>query len=157
MGKPDLVLLDEPTAGLDPANARKMRQQVVALAGDTTFVLSTLNLAELERMCGQVLHLEKGELKAQKIIGQQESKQSAAYLTLRLQANNTSIGNAIKQLKSVSQVNAKQNDELIIRYDHNENSTLDQQLLQLLAQQGIAYRQLTHGQSLEDQLFMNQK
>jgi ABC-2 type transport system ATP-binding protein len=157
MGKPDLVLLDEPTAGLDPENARNIRQQVIALAGETTFVISSHNLAELERMCGQVLHLDEGELKTQKIIGQQAEQQSAAYLTLRLQANNTAIGSAIKQLKAVSEVIAKQNDEFMIRYDHGENSILDQQLLQLLSQQGIAYRQLTHGQSLEDQLFMNQK
>ena len=157
MGKPELVLLDEPTAGLDPENARNIRQQVMALSGETTFVISSHNLEELERLCEQVLHLDHGELKAHKMIGQSEVHQSMAYLTLRLAIKSATLDDKIKQLKAVSQVETKQGDELMIRYNYSENPILDQQLLQLLAQHGIAYRQITHGQSLEDQLFMNQQ
>jgi ABC-2 type transport system ATP-binding protein len=154
MGEPDLVFLDEPTAGLDPENARNIRQQVMALSGETTFVISSHNLDELERLCEQVLLLENGELKTQKMIGLQEAEQSISYLTLRLQARNSSIETELKKLESVIQVSSKQNDEFLIRYDQQKNAILDQQVLQLLSQQGILYRQITHGQSLEDQLFM---
>jgi ABC-2 type transport system ATP-binding protein len=153
MGEPELVLLDEPTAGLDPENARNIRQQVTALAGETTFLISSHNLEELERLCGQVLHLDQGELKSQQIIGQQAEQQSIAYLSLRLSIKNAALKTTIEQLDAVVQVDVKQGDEFIIRYNNTLNSTLDQQLLQVLAQQGIAYRQITHGQSLEDQLF----
>ena len=157
MGKPDLVLLDEPTAGLDPENARNIRQQVMALSGETTFVISSHNLEELERLCDQVLHLDQGELKAHRMIGQAAEQQAMAYLTLRLVVKNTAIESEIKQLKAVSQVDSKQGDEYIIRYNHSDNPLLDQQVLQLLAQHQISYRQITHGQSLEDQLFMKKK
>lgn len=156
MGSPDLVLLDEPTAGLDPANARNIRQQVMALSGETTFVISSHNLDELERLCDQVLLLEQGELKTQKMIGLQGAAQDISYLTLRLQARNSSIESEIKKLKSVSHISNKQNDEFVIGYYHRANTILDQQLLQLLAQHNVPYRQISHGQSLEDQLFMNQ-
>jgi ABC-2 type transport system ATP-binding protein len=157
MGKPELVLLDEPTAGLDPENARNIRQQVMALSGETTFVISSHNLEELERLCEQVLHLDQGQLKAHKMIGQQAEQHTMAYLTLRLAVKNLAIESKIKQLQAVSQVDSKQGDELIIRYNYNENPLLDQQLLQLLADHKILYRQITHGRSLEDQLFMQQK
>jgi ABC-2 type transport system ATP-binding protein len=157
MGKPELVLLDEPTAGLDPENARNIRQQVMALSGETTFVISSHNLEELERLCEQVLHLDQGQLKAHKMIGQQAEQHTMAYLTLRLAVKNLAIESKIKQLQAVSQVDSKQGDELIIRYNYNENPLLDQQLLQLLADHKILYRQITHGRSLEDQLFMRQK
>ena len=153
MGEPELVLLDEPTAGLDPENARNIRQQVTALAGETTFLISSHNLEELERLCGQVLHLDQGELKSQQIIGHQAEQQSIAYLSLRLNIKNAALKTTIEQLDAVVQVDVKQGDEFIIRYNNILNSTLDQQLLQVLAQQGISYRQITHGQSLEDQLF----
>ncbi|MGK0248336.1 MAG: ABC-2 type transport system ATP-binding protein [Oleispira sp.] len=158
MGKPELVLLDEPTAGLDPENARNIRQQVMALSGETTFVISSHNLEELERLCEQVLHLDQGQLKAHKMIGQQaEQQQAMAYLTLRLAVKNLAVESKIKQLQAVSQIDSKQGDELIIRYNYTENPQLDQQLLQLLADHKILYRQITHGRSLEDQLFMQQK
>jgi ABC-2 type transport system ATP-binding protein len=156
MGEPELVLLDEPTAGLDPENARNIRQQVLALAGEVTFVISSHNLEELERLCSQVLHLDHGELKAQKIIGQQIEEQAISYLTLRLVLNNSKVESEIRQLKGVLQVETKQSNELIIAYNHSDNAILDQELLQLLARSQTPYRQITHGQSLEDQLFMNQ-
>ncbi|CCK75180.1 ABC transporter related protein, ATP binding subunit [Oleispira antarctica RB-8] len=154
MGEPELVLLDEPTAGLDPENARNIRQQVMALSDETTFVISSHNLEELERLCEQVLYLDQGELKAQHIIGQQTEQQTLSYLTVRLVVKNTAIVSNIKQLTAVSQIELKQGDELVIGYNSSENPILDQQLLQLLAQHKVPYRQITHGQSLEDQLFM---
>lgn len=156
MGSPELVLLDEPTAGLDPENARNIRQQITDLASETTFIVSSHNLSELEQMCSQVMHLEKGELKSLQAIGASDEKtlQPLAYLTLRLQEKHADLHTKIKQLNSVQEVNIKNGDEFIIAYDRNANMSLDQDLLQLLASETLAYRQITQGQSLENQLFM---
>lgn len=160
MGTPELVLLDEPTAGLDPENARNIRQQVADLGDEITFIVSSHNLSELEKMCAQVLHLEQGELKALQAISSMELEGIAAqdkridYLTLRLQQKNQAMVEHMKGLSSVVKVDNKQDNEFVIHYDRSRNPILDQQLLQLLASKGIAYRQITRGQSLEDQLFM---
>lgn len=160
MGSPNLVLLDEPTAGLDPENARNIRQQVTELSGETTFIVSSHNLSELERMCSQVMHLEQGELKALQAIGSvsemvtNDASQVLDYLTLRLQQKDSDIHNKIKQLNSVQNVSIKHDDEFIIAYDRQSNIALDQDLLKLLAAESVSYRQIIQGQSLEDQLFM---
>jgi ABC-2 type transport system ATP-binding protein len=156
MGSPELILLDEPTAGLDPENARNIRQQITELSSETTFIVSSHNLSELERMCSQVIHLEQGQLKSLQAIGISDDKdfQSLDYLTLRLQQKNTDIHNKIKQLNSVQNVSIKQGDEFLIAYDRRSNIALDQDLLKLLATESISYRQIIQGQSLEDQLFM---
>ena len=160
MGEPDLVLLDEPTAGLDPENARNIRKTVTDLAGEVTFIVSSHNLTELERMCSQVLQLEQGELKALQAISGVAQESSADkrvdYLTLRLMKNNKDIVNQISRLNSISKVDTKQDDEFIIHYDRDQNPILDQELLKLLALEKVPYRQITQGQSLEDQLFMTQ-
>ncbi len=63
---PDLLLLDEPTANMDPVAARHVRSLVVGLARQTgrTVVLSTHNLAEAQEVCDRVAVLQHGTLQA---------------------------------------------------------------------------------------------
>lgn len=62
LGEPEVILLDEPTAGLDPANARQIRDLVRALHGRATVVISSHNLAEIQELCDHVAILAKGRL-----------------------------------------------------------------------------------------------
>lgn len=59
-GDPELVLLDEPLAGLDPVQAHALRDTLAALGGERTLVVSSHNLAELERICDWVVMLVEG-------------------------------------------------------------------------------------------------
>ncbi|MEI8257308.1 MAG: ABC transporter ATP-binding protein, partial [Deltaproteobacteria bacterium] len=62
LGSPELVLLDEPTAGLDPKVAYQLRQFIKGLAGRCTVVVSSHNLAELEEVCDGAAILDRGRL-----------------------------------------------------------------------------------------------
>jgi len=62
IGQPDVVLLDEPTAGLDPRVAYEMRQLVKGLKGKCTVIISSHNLQELEEVCDAAAVLDHGKL-----------------------------------------------------------------------------------------------
>jgi len=63
LGDPDLVLLDEPTAGLDPAGVAAMRELLVSLrARGAAVLLNSHLLSEVERVCDRVLFLKEGRL-----------------------------------------------------------------------------------------------
>jgi gliding motility-associated transport system ATP-binding protein len=61
---PDVLVLDEPTAGLDPKQILETRQLIRHLAGDHTIILSTHILSEVEQTCEQVIIINKGKLVA---------------------------------------------------------------------------------------------
>src|ERR1700733_13412255 len=61
---PDVLILDEPTAGLDPKQINETRDLIKSLAGDHTIILSTHILPEVEQTCEQVLIISKGKLVA---------------------------------------------------------------------------------------------
>ena len=63
--EPDLIILDEPTIGLDPNQIRSVRQLIKDLAGKHTVLLSTHILPEVEMTCTRVLILNRGEIMAQ--------------------------------------------------------------------------------------------
>jgi ABC-2 type transport system ATP-binding protein len=61
---PDVLILDEPTAGLDPKQINETRDLIRSLAGDHTIILSTHILPEVEQTCEQVIIINKGRLVA---------------------------------------------------------------------------------------------
>jgi ABC-2 type transport system ATP-binding protein len=61
---PDVLILDEPTAGLDPKQINETRELIRGLAGDHTIILSTHILPEVEQTCQQVIIINKGKLVA---------------------------------------------------------------------------------------------
>src|SRR6202041_1041953 len=61
---PEVLILDEPTAGLDPKQINETRDLIKSLAGDHTIILSTHILPEVEQICEQVIIISKGKLVA---------------------------------------------------------------------------------------------
>jgi len=61
---PDVLILDEPTAGLDPKQINETRDLIKGLAGDHTIILSTHILPEVEQTCQQVIIINRGKLVA---------------------------------------------------------------------------------------------
>jgi ABC-type multidrug transport system ATPase subunit len=64
LGDPDLVFLDEPTAGLDPRVAWEMRQLIKSKRGRSAIVISSHNLQELEEICDAAAILDRGRVVA---------------------------------------------------------------------------------------------
>ena len=61
---PDVLILDEPTAGLDPKQIIETRQLIKGLAGDHTIILSTHILPEVSQTCQRVVIINKGKVVA---------------------------------------------------------------------------------------------
>lgn len=61
---PDVVILDEPTVGLDPNQIKEVRKLIKGLAGDHTIILSTHILPEVEMTCDRVVIINKGKIAA---------------------------------------------------------------------------------------------
>jgi ABC-2 type transport system ATP-binding protein len=61
---PEIVILDEPTIGLDPHQVRHVREVIRELGRERTVILSTHILSEVEKMCGRVLIINRGRLVA---------------------------------------------------------------------------------------------
>ena len=62
---PDVLILDEPTIGLDPRQIIEVRELIKGLAGQHTILISTHILPEVEQVCSRVLIIHKGKLVAE--------------------------------------------------------------------------------------------
>ena len=163
MGNPELILLDEPTAGLDPPNVKVMRSLIAEAANNATFIISSHNLDELEKVCKSVVHLEKGKLKGIVDIAQSRSPGYNAghndYYTVVMTDMSTTpniIIASLKSLASVSNVTFNTPNRFVVEYGGTQSGLdtgLDIEIIKLLSNKGWRYRQLVNGRTLEDQLY----
>ena len=70
LGDPQLLILDEPTTGLDPNQLVEIRSLIRLLGKDRTVILSTHIMQEVREMCDRVVILDHGEIKADKPINE---------------------------------------------------------------------------------------
>jgi ABC-2 type transport system ATP-binding protein len=149
-GAPQIVMLDEATAGLDPIHAREVRELVSSLSSETTFVLSSHDLSELERLCGQVLHLDQGILTEHN--AQTQASSNTQFYTLQLSQVYPNVEEVLRALPSVNRVYMSQAKEYVVEYEAIDKG-FDIALLQCCHSQGWQYRQLINGHTLENQIF----
>ena len=64
LGNPEIIILDEPTVGLDPRQILEIRELIRDLGRDHTVILSSHILSEVQQVCGTILILSKGHLVA---------------------------------------------------------------------------------------------
>lgn len=160
IGSPALILLDEPTAGLDPANALHIRELISDLSQHASFLISSHNIFELERLCNKVLYLQDGQLQQHHA----QPNESTAHLSLQLATGNGAatadsdeVCQQLRQLAGVKEVTAGRNQEYQVSYQPQVVDDFDIRLLQCLAANGWQYKQLSKGKSLEQQLFARKK
>ena len=155
IGNPQLVLLDEPTAGLDPVNTRNIRSIVLNLSPDTTFIISSHDLAELGRLCQQILLLENGIMKSMEHDTAQCDNPTRFFTIQMGPCPAMDVMAKLEELEGVLRISNPQKNEFIVEYDPEINSKLDLNIIKCLTDNNWRYRQLSHGKSLEEKLFFD--
>jgi ABC-type multidrug transport system ATPase subunit len=160
LGSPDVVLLDEPTAGLDPRVAFEVRQLVKAKKGSRTIVISSHNLHELEEICDFAAILDHGKIVAQGSM----AELTAANQEIRVQvAPGTTRGTnpgqvPVSRLRDIQHVTTVDLDddelELAVGFERKETDaeTIIGKVLTVLLQNDVRIRGVTKGRGLEQRL-----
>lgn len=81
LGAPSLLILDEPTNGLDPAQTEQMRQLIKSISESATVILSTHIMQEVEAMCSRALIIRQGQLAVDTKLEELQSNQRIALQT----------------------------------------------------------------------------
>jgi ABC-2 type transport system ATP-binding protein len=124
---PDIIILDEPTMGLDPATANSIRDFVRNLKGNKTMILCTHYMAEADSLCDRVAILNKGKIIDVGTPGYLKSKiHGDVILKVRIQNHDdvTSYEEQLTKFASVAAVNFVDGEYLISLKYRNEISEI---------------------------------
>lgn len=153
IGEPALVLLDEPTAGLDPNTAEPIRELIRTTANERKFVISSHNLADIEDLCDDVVILKNGKVTRHSRIDMLVARTSTLTVTLE----NTARDDAeelIVAIEGVTGVDVLGNDrsQLRIQFDAMLETEVHVAVLQALKSAGMGFKEMSRGESLESKV-----
>ncbi|MCB9228254.1 MAG: ABC transporter ATP-binding protein [Deltaproteobacteria bacterium] len=148
--KPDILILDEPTNGLDPTQILAMRQLIKDLSRHATVILSTHILQEVEAICDRALIIMGGQLVVDSLLSDLQEKETLTILLRQTPAEVEALIRDIPGLKGISGCSVWQG---MNQYDI-ETEGKDPQAVAVLAREIIRkgwdlYSLHRHQQSLE--------
>ncbi len=152
IGDPEIVLLDEPTAGLDPRVAYEVRQLIKRRKGRCTLVVSSHNLQELEEVCDAACILDRGRVVASGTIA--ELTASSEEVRIRLGAGPTPIA-VIRDLPMVKRLEFdEERRELVVYFERGtvDAETVIGHVLWALLQNQARISSVTKGKGLEQRV-----
>jgi ABC-2 type transport system ATP-binding protein len=152
---PPVIILDEPTVGLDPKQIIDVRNLIKSLASDHTVILSTHILSEVSMTCDRIAIINNGKVVAtgtpDSLMGQRT--ESSIY-NLKVGGNFLQVQDCLGNVPGVSQVQIRQLDRpdlLQVKIQSNVDRDISRELSTALISQGLGLYELQRKQTnLED-------
>ena len=119
---PDILILDEPTIGLDPIQIIEIRKLIQELASSHTIILSSHILPEITQICQRVIIINEGEIAAvDSLEGLTASLRKSERLSLTVRNDNNEIEAKINSLEQVISVLPGEKNQFLIECKLNSN------------------------------------
>ena len=157
LGFPEIIILDEPTVGLDPKQIIEIRELIRTLAKNHTVILSSHILAEVREVCDYVMIIAKGKLVASDTPENLENLMSGTG-HVELEAK-TSMEKARAILKEIPQISKAEYQEetkesVTVRIESEGQSDIREQLFFAFAKEGIPLLTLKLNKSTLEDIFL---
>jgi len=154
VGQPKILILDEPTVGLDPHQIRQTRDLIRTLGQTVTILLSTHILPEVEMLCHRVAIINKGRIVAVDTPDRLRQRlQGAKVVRVELHGEPQDIEAALKQLPGVARVSpaGRTNGFSSFDVESGGNADVREAIFRLAVERRWTLRELSQaGASLED-------
>lgn len=152
LGDPEVVILDEPSVGLDPKQMMEIREMIAALKGSHTVILSSHILSEVQAVCDRVLIINQGKLIAQGTPEELEQRFHAApRVELTVKAEETAVRKILSNVPGICALTYAANDDGTARVTLETQQVQNEQIFLVFSQAGCPILQMTSGKaSLED-------
>ena len=117
LGNPKVLILDEPTVGLDPAQVSEVRSLIRELGQNHSVIFSSHILSEISAVCERVVIITKGEIRAiDSIENLEKSMTASSLLNITVEGDEATIMRVLKDIRGVEEIND------VIRGDNNRLS-----------------------------------
>lgn len=148
--RPEVIILDEPTIGLDPAQVVEVRNVIREVGKDRTVLFSTHILSEAQQLSDRVLIINKGKLVAEDTPENLQSRVLGAERVLvRVRGDADGLDGTVKKVKGTRKVEARQEDA--VEFEFSAGQDVRPQVAKAVVQAGYELIEMRPvGMSLEE-------
>lgn len=158
IGNPDVLILDEPTVGLDPKQIIEIRNLISRLGKNHTIILSSHILSEIQAVCKRVIIINKGEIIADDIAEKLSSKLSSDQsLVARIAAGEQDMIDAlstVQGVKNVMSLGRKEEGTYDFLIEPEENADIRAAVFERIVSRGKTLLSLTSNKLSLEQVFL---
>ena len=157
-GAPEILILDEPTVGLDPKQTVEMRELIRELGKDHTVVFSSHILSEVQQLCSRVIILNEGRMVQS--IDLKEQEKDTLKLRIRAAGQKEALLNALKALNCVESAEAEESHEegtaeIVLECQRaDDQGRATDQVFRLLAGMNAPIRMMTEEKDSLEEIFL---
>ena len=158
LGDPPVLILDEPTVGLDPTQLMEVRNLILDLKHNHAIILSSHILGEISAVCDRIVVINHGEIKADDTIDNlEESMESGTVLRLKVQGSSREVPRVARAVEGVRKIGNIQFVKTgIYTYDVElEDESARNALLSALLQHQLEVLEVTTEKKNLEQVFVN--
>ncbi len=153
---PPVIILDEPTVGLDPKQIIEVRNLIKSLAGDHTIILSTHILPEVSMTCNRVVIIQKGRVVATDTIDQLLNRSdNRTQYELKLSGNLQALQAALAQFPDLAGVQTQSDgDNHLVTVTTNGDTDIGPELTALVVQAGLRLYEMNRRRATLEDVFL---
>lgn len=151
IGNPPILILDEPTVGLDPSQIIQIRNLIRKLGKSKIVILSTHILSEVQIMCERIIMISRGSIVVDDTIESIEKESAKGVLYLDVQGEQGKVIPVLNRVKGVQRV---VREESRYRVEHAEDSDIRVDLFHALAEENLPILYLSEGRKSLESLFI---
>jgi ABC-2 type transport system ATP-binding protein len=148
--RPEVLILDEPTIGLDPGQVVEVRELIREIGKERTVLLSTHLLNEAQNICDRILIINKGKIVTEDTTENLQARLTGAErVVLRVRGDADDLARAVKQVKGTQGVVAKEDGS--VEFEFASGKDVRPEVAKQVINSGYDLIELrTLGMSLED-------
>jgi ABC-2 type transport system ATP-binding protein len=149
IGNPDILILDEPTVGLDPKQVIEIRNLIKSLRKNHTVFISSHILSEISQMCQKVIIINKGKVVAIDTPNNLENKIARNSIVINIEDPNENIEKIkekIPEIIEIKFINKLEKDIKQYEIFVKENADIRKKLFEILPQESISILELKNSE-----------
>jgi len=149
---PEILILDEPTVGLDPSQVIEIRNLISQLKGRHTIILSTHILSEVQGSCDRIIIIKEGRMVAQESLDslKQTQLKGSRKLTIRVKNKDKTLIESLKKLDGVRELGDFQGTQFTVVANTQAGDDFNENVAKEVIASGAGLVELSESFNLED-------